>query len=74
MDLSERVIRDFTNHPPVGRNVNNALDEVTRQCTDLGLWIAEYVPAGREQSLALTQLEQTSMWCKAGIARNQEEV
>jgi hypothetical protein len=39
----------------------------------MGAWIEEFVPSGREQSLALTKLEEMSMWTKAGIARNQED-
>ncbi len=69
--MKERVRHDFTNHPPVSAAVGSKLDEVTRRMVDLGEWIVDNVPVGREQSLALTQLEQCSMWSKAGIARNQ---
>lgn len=33
--------------------------------------IAAYVPESREQSLALTKLEEVIMWANAGIARNE---
>lgn len=69
--LKDRVRHDFTNHPPTTDDVGHALDTVTQLCINFATFIAEFVPAGREQSLALTQLEQCSMWCKAGIARNQ---
>ena len=70
MDLRERITHDFTNHPPVG-DTGVVLDGVTERCIALANFIADFVPAGREQSLALTNLEQVSMWSKAGIARNQ---
>ena len=69
--MRARVQHDFTNHPPVNDEVAARMDEATRRFIELAEWIVENVPAGREQSLALTQLEQTSMWSKAGIARNQ---
>lgn len=68
---ADDIAHRFTNHPPVGEGVGATLDAVTAQCIAFGDWIVTNVPAGREQSLALTQLEQCSMWCKAGIARNQ---
>lgn len=71
MDLHERIRNDFTNHPPVG-DTGATLDEVTARCIDFADWLIDNVPGGREQSLALTNLEQVSMWAKAGIARNQE--
>lgn len=68
--LHARVEHDLTNHPPKGET-GALLDEVTRRCIELGHFLVDNVPAGREQSLALTHLEQLSMWAKAGIARNQ---
>ena len=32
-------------------------------------WIVKYVPVGREQALALTALEEASMWANKAIAR-----
>ena len=39
------------------------------ECRALGLIIRDMVPEGREQALALTNLEQVTMWCNAGISR-----
>lgn len=69
----ERVRHDFTNHPPVNASVNATFDEATDRFIAMADWIVDNVPHGREQSLALTQLEQCSMWTKAGIARNQPQ-
>lgn len=69
--LHARVENDFVNHPPVGDDVNQRMDDVTAQCLSFAHWIVDNVPAGREQSLALTNLELVSRDCKAGIARHQ---
>lgn len=68
--MKARVRNDFTNHAPVG-NTGQTLDKVTERCIDMADFIIDNVPPGREQSSALTNLEQVSMWAKAGIARNQ---
>ena len=68
--MTDDIVHRFTNHPPQAQ-AGVSLDEVTRRCIEFGHWIVVNVPLGREQALALTQLEQCSMWAKAGIARNQ---
>lgn len=66
-DLGHR----FINHPPRSEDVATVLDTVTH--TMLGvLEMIDGLPEGREKSLALTKLEECSMWCKAAVARNQD--
>jgi hypothetical protein len=36
---------------------------------DMARLVTEVVPAGREQALALTKLEEAMFWANAGIAR-----
>ena len=67
---SDELVHKLTNHPPVGET-GSLLDSVTSHMLWMGRFIEEFVPHGREQSLALTKLEELSMWVKAGIARNQ---
>lgn len=69
-DLHARVEHDLRNHKP-NHVTGHTLDEATEKFVDLAHWIIDNVPEGREQSLALTNLEQVSMWSKAGIARYQ---
>lgn len=64
------VRHNFTNHPP-DAPTGALLDEVTSMCIAMGEWIVDNVPPSREQAVALTKLEECSMWMKAGIARNQ---
>lgn len=66
-----RARHDLTNHPPTTVDVEAALDEATRRFIELAEWLIDNVPYGREQAVALTKLEECSMWTKAGIARNQ---
>ena len=70
--LKARLEHDLTNHPPATAEVSAALDAITDMCLLLGYAVVDHVPVCREQSLALTHLEQVSMWAKAGIARNQD--
>lgn len=71
---AEDITHRFTNHPPASPQVGFLLDEVTEYMTTVGLFIDERIPDSREKSLALTNLEQASFWCKAAIARNQPAI
>lgn len=65
-DLKNR----FTYHSPKGTQperyeaLRSAGLELARMITDMS-------PASREQSLALTKLEEALFWANAGIARNE---
>lgn len=43
---------------------------IREKAKELAYLITELVPPSREQSLAITKLEECSMWANAGIARN----
>lgn len=66
----EELNKRFTYHPPKN-------DQVERYQTirDVGKefakTIASFTPESREQSLALTKLEECVMWANAAIARNE---
>lgn len=67
-DLIKRVNNDFTYHSPHPDQIGSmvALREAGRQ---LAIKIVENTPISREQSLALTNLEQAIMFANAAIAR-----
>lgn len=69
---AEDIEHRFTNHPPVNAYVGETLDSVTIACVRTGKEWDVILPNGREKALALTKLEEASMWAKAAIARNQE--
>ena len=55
----------------------HALDDIQKKKVENGRdefiataeWITKYVPVGREQALALTALEEASMWVNKAISR-----
>lgn len=67
----DQINHRFTNHPPKNEGVADALDEITSTVIQTGQVFADILPECREASLALTHLEQASMFAKAAIARNQ---
>lgn len=68
VDLTKRIQNDFTYHKPP-QEKGQVFVEIREKAKELALMIAENVPAGREQSTALTRLEETVMHANAGIAR-----
>jgi hypothetical protein len=74
MDYDEAVRRlehNLTNHAPVNDHVVEKFETIRAGAKELGRDILSLTPQSREQSLALTNLEQTVMWAVAAIARNQ---
>lgn len=45
-------------------------EQIREKAKELAELIDEKVPKSREQSLAMTNLEQAVMWANAGVARN----
>lgn len=70
MDLQSRIERDFTYHPPTQDSIWK-LQALRNHAKVLALLIESYSSESREQSLAITHLEQAVMWANAGIVRNQ---
>src|SRR5580765_8173617 len=69
-DLIKRINNDFVYHPPFGDQVARyaAIREYGRQ---MAIQIVEDTPISREQSMALTFLEQAIFYANAAIARNE---
>lgn len=68
------MIHNLTNHPPRHDSIVHRFETLRSHAKDLGSAIIALTPASREQSLALTNLEQTVMWAVAAIARNQDAI
>ena len=62
----------FTHYPPINNIIRQNHEEVRNKIQDVARSIKRVVPPGREQSLAITKLEEAMFWANAGIARNQE--
>ncbi len=59
----------FNHHPPLCRGVERRHEDVRGAFKVVSSIVMELVPAGREQAIALTKLEEGMMWSNAGIAR-----
>lgn len=70
MTPGEQIERNFTFHPPKG-DQQKRYETLRKFAKALAASIVEYTPVSREQSLALTNLEQAVMWANAAIARNE---
>lgn len=71
MDVKDLENR-FTYHAPNPEAIRR-MAAIRKLAHDLAEMINEYVPDSREQSIAITKLEESSMWANAGIARNSSE-
>ena len=67
-DLIQELETRFTYHAPK-EGQPEIYTRLRDEAAKLALLIAELVPASREQSLALTKLEESVMWANAGVAR-----
>lgn len=69
-DLRARIERDFTYHAPkAGQPERYTM--LREKAKELALLIVDATPQSREQSLALTHLEQAAFYANAAIARNE---
>lgn len=70
--LAARVINDLTLHPPTSEAVIAQMDLLRNEAKSFALTIVEACPITREQSLALTKIEEALFYAIASLARNQE--
>jgi hypothetical protein len=64
--------RAFTYHKPFGSQPERYV-AIRDKAKELAYLILNACPGSRERSLALTKLEEASMWANASIARNENE-
>lgn len=65
IDLNNR----FSYHPPREGQASLYV-QIRDRAHELARFIVNNSPASREQSVAITKLEEVVMWANAGIARN----
>lgn len=68
VDLRNR----FTYHKPFGTQPER-YEEIRNAYLQLSVLLISECPESRELSVAITNLEQSSMWANASIARNEKE-
>jgi hypothetical protein len=66
----EELHRRFTYHPPSAEQTV-LYEEIRSRALELASFIVDVAPRNREQSLAITHLEQAVMWANASIARGE---
>ena len=67
---NDQIEKAFTYHAP--KNDQPArYERIRNEARSLAYTIEQLTPKSREQSLALTNLEQSVMWANAAIARNE---
>lgn len=64
-----KIENNFTYHAPKPGQPKK-YEAIREKAKELAYMIDELVPPSREQSLAMTKLEECTMWANAGIARN----
>ena len=69
-DIAERIESDFTYHPPKDGQPERYV-AIRDAGKALALVVSGNSPYSREQSLALTKLEEAVFWANAAIARNE---
>lgn len=67
--MDPRIENNFTYHAHK-EGQPEKYQAIREKAKELAYLIQELVPSSREQSLAMTKLEECSMWANAGIARN----
>jgi hypothetical protein len=68
--MNQKIENSFTYHAPKGSQPER-FEALRAKAKELAYLIDGLVPVSREQSLALTNLEQAVFWANAGIARNE---
>jgi len=73
LDSADRkeLKRRFTYHPPKDDQLER-YEKLRSNVAFLAAYIRSETPPSREQSLALTKLDEAVMWANAAIARNEK--
>lgn len=69
--MAQRLANDFTYHAPFGDQPQR-YERIRAAGKAFAEAIVEMSPYSREQSLALTSVDQAVMWTNAAIARNEK--
>jgi hypothetical protein len=70
--MRARLDNDFTYHKPHGNQPERYV-QIREKAKSLAELIVESTLPSREQSVALTKLEESVFWTNAAIARNEKE-
>lgn len=65
------VENNFLYHPPKSGSQSEKYETLRSKAKEFALLIIDCTPESREQSLAITKLEESVIWANASIARNE---
>lgn len=68
MDTAD-IDNRFKFHPATTPEKQNLHSRIRAEMHDTALWVNEFLPDGREKSLAITHLEEAMFWANAAAAR-----
>lgn len=68
--MTEDLDNRFTYHPPNAEQIDR-YQSIRENALTFAWRIKNLTPASREQSLAITKLEEAVFWANAAIARNE---
>ena len=66
---THQIENNLKYHAPNGDTIPR-YEAIREKAREFAILINQMVPASREKSEAMTQLEDTVMWANAGVARN----
>jgi hypothetical protein len=68
--ITDEALHDRFHYHPPSRNGIERHAALSDMFTAIATLVRDTVPYGREQSLAMTKLEEAKFWASAGVARN----
>lgn len=71
-ETAEELRERFNYHRPPNDAVVQAHERLRAACFGAAMTVVEQTPECREQSLALTKLEEAMFWANAAVARNHD--
>lgn len=70
-ELLDRMLHDLSLHSPADEETAQRLDDLREAAKWFGTEIIKHTAQNREQSLAITSLEQSLQWAIAAVVRHQ---
>lgn len=67
--MNNQIENNFMHHSPEERQ-QKKYEAIRIKAKELAYLIDDVCPGSREKSLAMTKLEESTMWANASIARN----
>lgn len=72
--MRSQIEHRFKYHPPIEKlHQASRYQAIRKKCGEVALFVFDETPPSREQSLAITHLEEAVYWANAAIARHEIE-